>query len=198
MRPSATSLSTLNKTFNKALRRFRRSRRGSAAVEFAFIAPLFFVLLFAIIETALMFFAAQVLETGTQDSARLMYTNQAQNNAMTQAAFETDLCNRIKVLFSCSGGSGVTGLTVSVKSYPAGTAIPSSDLADPIASGSFTGQRAYVLPNPGDTVLIRTFYQWPLFVTRLGYNIANLGSGTSNARRLLAATTAFRVEPNGS
>ena len=33
------------------LRRFRRNRRGSAAVEFALVAPLFFALLFAIIET---------------------------------------------------------------------------------------------------------------------------------------------------
>jgi len=39
------------------LRRFRRSRGGSAAVEFALVAPLFFALLFAIIETAMMFFA---------------------------------------------------------------------------------------------------------------------------------------------
>mgnify|MGYP001461260670 CR=1 FL=1 len=34
----------------------------------------------------------------------------------------------------------------------------------------------------------------PLFVTQLGYNIANLSSGTSN-KRLLASTYAFRVEP---
>lgn len=194
MRVPATSLTALN----KVLRRFRRSRRGSAAVEFAFIAPIFFVLLFAILETALMFFAAQVLETGTQDSARLMYTNQAQNSKMTQAAFETDLCNRIKVLFTCGGPPGTPGLTVVVKSYAAGSTIPSSDLADPVAGGVFNGQSAYVLTNPGDTVLVRAFYQWPLFVTQLGYNIANLGRNTSNAKRLLAATAAFRVEPNGS
>ena len=39
------------------LRRFRRNRRGSAVVEFALVAPMFFALLFAIIETALMFFS---------------------------------------------------------------------------------------------------------------------------------------------
>jgi len=47
--------------------RFRRSRRGSVAVEFALVAPLFFALLFAIIETAIVFFAGQVLETVTQN-----------------------------------------------------------------------------------------------------------------------------------
>jgi hypothetical protein len=39
--------------------------------------------------------------------------------------------------------------------------------------------------------VIRVFYQWPLFVTQLGYNIANLNGG----KRLLAATAAFHVEP---
>ncbi len=181
------------RAINKALRRFRRNRRGSAAIEFALVAPLFFVLLFAIIETALMFFAAQVLETGTQDSARLMLTHQAQDSGMTQAQFSQDLCNRVKLLLTCDSGTS-SPLVISIKSYRPGTAIPASDLADPISGGAFTGQPAYQSSSSGDTVLVRTFYQWPLFVTQLGYNIANLGSG-SNSKRLLAATYAFRVEP---
>src|ERR1700694_4186792 len=86
-----------------ALRRFRRNRRGSAAVEFPFIAPIFFALLCAIIETGIVFFAGQVLVTGTQDTARLMLTHQAQDTGMTETAFKTDLCNRIKALFNCNG-----------------------------------------------------------------------------------------------
>jgi Flp pilus assembly protein TadG len=194
MRAPATSPTALN----KALRRFRRDRRGSAVIEFALVAPLFFVMLFAIMETALVFFAAQVLETGTQDSARLMLTNQAQNANMSQSDFEANLCNRIKLMFNCGPSSGVNGITVMVKSYPAGTDIPSTDLADPITSGAFTGGSSYVSPTPGSTVLIRTFYKWPLFVTQLGYNLANLGRDTANPQRLLASTAVFRVEPNGS
>ena len=41
-------------SFRMLLRRFGRSRSASAAVQFAFIAPLFFGLLFSIIETALL------------------------------------------------------------------------------------------------------------------------------------------------
>jgi TadE-like protein len=40
-------------------RRFRRYGRGSAAVEFALAAPVFFALLFAIIDMGVMFFASQ-------------------------------------------------------------------------------------------------------------------------------------------
>src|SRR5712671_2242535 len=82
--PAAPTASVRN-----ALRRFRRNRRGSAAVEFALVAPVFFALLFAIIETAIVFFAGQVLETVTQDSARMIMTGQAQTAAFTQAQFRT-------------------------------------------------------------------------------------------------------------
>ena len=61
-----------------ALSRFRRDRQGSAAIEFAFVGIPFLMMMFAIVETALMFFATQVLETATADSARLIMTGQAQ------------------------------------------------------------------------------------------------------------------------
>src|ERR1700674_1936102 len=64
----------------RIFRRFRRNRRGSAAVEFALVAPVFFALLFAIIETGIMFFANQVLESITQNAARQVPTGQAQAN----------------------------------------------------------------------------------------------------------------------
>jgi Flp pilus assembly protein TadG len=171
-----------------AIRRFRRNRRGSVAVEFALVAPVFFALLFGIIESAIVFYAGQVLETGTQDSTRLMYTHQAYDTGMDETAFKTDLCNRIAVLFNCTGN--LPSLSVDVKYYPPGTAI---DLTDPIVNGNLTGPFTYQVPPPGsvNTVVVRVFYQWPLYVTGLGYNIANL----NGSQRLLAATAAFHVEP---
>jgi Flp pilus assembly protein TadG len=171
-----------------AIRRFRRNRRGSAAVEFALVAPVFFALLFAIIETALMFFAGQLLETGTQDSTRLMYTHQAYDTGMDETAFKTDLCSRIATLFNCTGN--LANLFVDVQYYAPGAAI---NLTDPIVNGSLSGTFTYQVPPPGsaNTVVVRVFYQWPLYVTGLGYNISNLSGG----KRLLAATAAFHVEP---
>jgi Flp pilus assembly protein TadG len=171
-----------------AIRRFRRNRRGSVAIEFALIGPIFFALLFAIVETAMMFFASQVLETGTQDSARLLFTHQAYDTGMDETAFKTDLCSRVAVLFSCTGN--LANLYVDVKYYPPGTAI---SITDPIVAGTLTGPFTYQVPPPGsvNTVVVRVFYKWPLFVTGLGYNIANL----TGSQRLLAATAAFHVEP---
>ena len=105
------------------MRRFRRNRNASAALEFALVAPIFFALLFAILETALMFFASQVLETITQDSARMILTGQAQQGSFTQAQFKTYVCNQIPALFSCGN------ISVSVDSFSSfGTVPPSSPI----------------------------------------------------------------------
>src|SRR6266849_6862012 len=105
-----------------AIRRFRRNRRGSAAVEFALVAPVFFALLFAIIESAMVFFAGQVLETGVQDSGRLIYTAQGLN----QAQFTQDFCNRVGTLFPCPS----LDLCLDVRRYAPGTAITLNDPVD--------------------------------------------------------------------
>jgi Flp pilus assembly protein TadG len=168
----------------RALRRFRRNRRGSAAVEFALVAPVFFALLFAIIETAIVFFAGQVLETVTQDSARMIMTGQAQNAGFSASQFKTYVCGKVSVLFDCANG-----IYVDVQSYPAFTNVSISDPID--GAKNFVPTMQYSPGGPGDIVVVRLFYQWPLFVTGLGYDISNL----SGSKRLLAATAAFRNEP---
>lgn len=167
------------------LRRFRRNRRGSAAVEFALVAPVFFGLLFAIIEMAMVFFASQVLETVTQDSARMIMTGQAQNASFTQAQFKNLVCSKVTTMFDC-----VNGISVDVQSY---TAFGSVNIADPIDANTknFVPPNNYLPGGPGDIVVVRLFYKWPLFVTGLGFNIANL----STRERLLTATAAFQNEP---
>jgi Flp pilus assembly protein TadG len=167
----------------KLLRRFRRSRRGSVAVEFALVAPVFFALLFAIIETAIVFFADQVLESITQNSARMILTGQAQTASYTQAQFKTYVCGQIPALFDCNS------VYVDVESYPAFTNVNINSQID--GTGNFVNNMQYNPGGPGDIVVVRLFYQWQLYVTGLGYNISNL----AGSKRLLTATAAFRNEP---
>jgi Flp pilus assembly protein TadG len=187
--PAASTAAATN-----VFRRFRRNRRGSAAVEFALVAPVFFALLFAIIETAIMFFASQVLETVTQDAARQVMTGQAQAAGYgTAANFKTNvICttnNVVNVLFDCANG-----IYIDVKNYPTFAGIVINSQID--AAGNFDPTTlAYQPGNSCDIVVARLFYQWPIFVTGLGYNISNL----SGSKRLLVATAAFRNEPyNGA
>jgi Flp pilus assembly protein TadG len=165
-------------------RRFRRNRRASAAVEFALVAPMFFALLFAIIETAMVFFAGQVLENITQTSARMILTGRAQSLGYLAADFKTYLCNQIPAaLFTCAG------ISVDVQSYSAFSNVTINSQID--AGGNFINNMQYSPGGPGNIVVVRVFYQWPLFVTGLGYNIANL----TGSKRLLTATAAFVNEP---
>jgi hypothetical protein len=142
------------------------------------------------------FFASQVLETGVQDAGRQLFTHQLQDKnlspAAAKASFQKDLCDRVSVLFTCSD---TAPLDVDVRFYLPGTTIT---INDPIVSGSYDPSGlTFLTPPPGSTatVVARVFYQWPLIVTGLGYNIANINRGQANSKRLLAATTAFHVEP---
>jgi len=166
----------------KLFRRFGRNRRGSTAVEFALVAPVFFGLLFAILETGIIFFADQYLETLTQDGARVILTGQAQNGNYTQAQFQTYICSQVSALFNCSN------IYVNVQSF---TSFQTLTASCPISNGTFVNSMQYNPGGPGSVVIVQLFYQWPQIVTGLGYNITNLNGGY----RLLCATAAFRNEP---
>jgi Flp pilus assembly protein TadG len=177
--PAASSAS-----FMRLLRRFRRNRNAAAALEFALVAPVFLVLLFAILETAVMFFASQVLETITQQSARMILTGQAQNSGFLKANFTAYVCNQIPAMFTCAN------MQVDVRSYSSFAAVTFNNQID--ASGNFISNNLQYSPGgPGCTVVVQVYYPWQLFVTRLGYNISNM----SNGQRLLIATAAFKNEP---
>jgi Flp pilus assembly protein TadG len=170
----------------KRLRSFRRSQDGSAAVEFAMIAPMFFALIFAVIETGMVFMAGQVLETGVEDGARLVYTSQT----TSAVDFKAAICSRVSMMMDC------TKLDVDVRSYDPGATITITDPIDAsgkyISNGFVYQPPAYSPTTPSNkTVVVRAFYQWPLYVTGLGYNIANIDRGTSTNKRLLAATAAL-------
>ncbi len=182
--PAASTASARN-----ILRRFRHSRHGSAAVEFALVAPMFFALLFAIIEVALMFFASQVLETVTQDAARVVLTGQAQSGLVstcngspcTQATFQSYVCSQIPALFNCNN------VILDVEAFP-----PTSGFSSIVlASGSCALASQYNPGAAGYIVLVRLSYAWPLYVTGLGFNIANM----SGNQRCLSAAAAFQNEP---
>jgi Flp pilus assembly protein TadG len=175
-------------SFVRLLRRFRRNSDGATVVEFALVAPTFLALLFAILESALMFFASQVLETVAQDSARQIFTGQEQTKGLAlnlQAAdFASIVCSKVPALFDC------TKISIDVESYPSFSS--SINLALPIDNaGNFINNMQYNPGGPGDVVVVRLYYPWQQFVTGLGYNITNM----SGNKRLLVATAAFQNEP---
>jgi Flp pilus assembly protein TadG len=182
--------------------RFRRLRRrlkadgikGSAAIEFAMVAPVFFVLLMGTIEAGVIFFAQSALQNALNDTARLVrtgqtgcYTTSGGNCvAMTQAQFRTQLCSEVSLLLQdCNGAS----LQFDVNAYPSGFSGASN--SSPLVAGSLPALTAFNVGNPCDVILARAFYKWPVFTPGLGYFLANVGS----SYHLLATAAAFRNEP---
>jgi Flp pilus assembly protein TadG len=167
--------------------RFVGQSDASTSVEFGLLAAPFVAMLFAIMETAVVFFAGQTLQTAATASARLILTGQAQLNGWTAAQFQQQVCNQIHGIFNCS-----SGVYVDVETYPSFAAV---NLGLPISNGTFnTGALGYNPGGPGDIVVLRLYYQYPVYVNLLGFALSNLSGG----KDLLAATVVFRNEPYAS
>ncbi len=171
----------------RVARRFVRQQDGAAAVEFALVAVPFLALIFAILETALVFFAGQTLEAAVTDAGRLIMTGQAQSQGFSQADFKNQVCARLAGgLFDCAGG-----VYVDVKTF---ASFGSVNTAPPVNNGQFDTTKMNFNPgSPGCIVAVSVYYQWPIYVSLLGNNLSNL----SNGSRLLEATAVFRNEPYG-
>jgi Flp pilus assembly protein TadG len=165
-----------------ATRRMTSCEAGAAAVEFALIAVPFLATVFWIINTALVFFAQQTLQSATDQAARLVMTGQAQQQGLSAQQFKQGVCANAAALFSCSG------ISLNIQTF---SSFSSGSMYNPNKSGTFDNSGfSYSLGNSGDIEVIQVFYQWPVFGTLLG-SLSNMGVGY----RLLVATAAFRNEP---
>ena len=165
-----------------------RDESGSAAIEFAFVAPVFFVLLFGIIEGGIMFFGQAALINATQDAARLIRTGQAQGTLgqpLDQGAFKQKVCDGMKGLFKdCSAN-----LLVDVQAYPDGFGGTPPDPLDSNGDPN-SGQNNYNTGGPCDVVIVRSFYRYSV-ITPLVSPLLTGGKGY----RYLVAAAAIRNEP---
>lgn len=166
-------------------RRFFSQPSGATAVEFGLIAVPFFFLKMAIIETALIFWAGQLLETSVAESGRMIRTGQVQSQGLGAGEFRGILCNELIVMFDCDGR-----LEIDVQRV---ARFDAADLGRPAVdgNGNFTGGFGFDPGAGGQTVIVRAFYRWPVLFNFFGLDAADIGG----RQRLLMATTAFRNEP---
>lgn len=167
------------------LRKFIKRDDGATAVEFSMVALPFFALLFAILETAVVFFAGQILETGVYNASRLIRTGQAQTGGFSETDFRDEVCSNFYGVVDCGEG----GLVLDVRTH---VNFDSADLELPIdEDGNFTFTPQYDPGQRNDIVVVRAFIEWPTVVPGLGNDLSNLANGN----RLIAAAAAFRNEP---
>lgn len=172
------------------VRRFRRNEDGSTAVEFALVSIPFCALLFAIIETAMVFWVGQVLETAVANASRKIFTGELSTEFATVPVadqpqeFKKRICDSVPGLFDCKNL-----VRVDVFSFPDFTSVPA--LPSPTTNGDISNAPPNFAPgNAGSIVIVRAAMAYKLYTSFLS------GSANMNGNsRLIMATTAFRNEP---
>jgi len=164
------------------LRRFRRETEGVTAIEFAILALPFFSILFASIETLMVFFGSVSLETGAADVGRLVRTGQVQMGGMSKEQIRTRVCDTI--FMGCDDR-----LQIDVRRF---TSFQSVNFDNPLnGDGDLRTDLLFEPGNPGDIVLVRVFYAWDISTPIVGQALSNM----SGNRHLIVANVAFRNEP---
>ena len=178
----------------RIFRRIRRETKGAAAIEFAIIAPVFFLFIWGIFETGLVFFAKQTLTHGLQATSRQIRTGQAHSVQLSQSSFRTMVCDQVDYLLSCEADS----LYIDVQAY---TSFPANGMDPPEdADGKFDGVNANhfdigesgSISGGSSIVLVRAYYVWPLFTPYISHFYADEEDGNTV---LLSASVAFKNEP---
>lgn len=168
-------------------RRFACQCQASTTVEFGLLAAPFVALIFAILQTAIIFFAGQSLETAAATASRLILTGQAQTAGWSASQFKQQVCNAITGMFGCQ-----SGVYVDVETYSSFAAV---NLGMPVSNGSFnSASLGYNPGGPGDIVVVRLYYKYPVYVDLFGFNLSSISGGYN----LLAATAVFKNEPYAS
>lgn len=181
---------------NRALTRAKRffgNREGTAAIEFAILAIPFFMLLFAILELAIVFFINSTLTHSVSEAGRQIRTGNFQACG-TQDNFKKLVCSNMRGLGNCEkrlridvvSGGNFGSITLSEPPKP-----PEKDPSDP-SSTDDVPNGDWVDTGANAPVVIRGLYYHKLVLPPQLTRLENVrGSGI----RLLNATTAFKNEP---
>jgi Flp pilus assembly protein TadG len=186
-------ISTFKKTGQKSglLKKFRRDSSGATAVEFAMIAPVFFLMLFVIAETGLMMFTEYVLQTSVQEAARFVRTGQAQSTGMAAADFKGKVCRLASVIINCN--SKVTVYLASAKTFGTLQGTMPSYLGVGKLPGGAPGPSSFQPGGPTCAVGLIATYDWDFSVPYFMSFMANM-SGNTTTRRL-AGIVMLKNEP---
>jgi Flp pilus assembly protein TadG len=173
----------------RAGRSLASDERGVTMLEFAFLALPFFTIIFAMIETTMIFFAGQILDAAVDDASRLIRTGQAQTEEYELPDFRERVCDELYGLFDCAA----VKLKVSVvTNFSSATAPPPTQTGtdcDPTCD--WTIAQTYAPGSGKQIVMVQAYYKWPVIVNLPGFNFQNQPDGV----RLLGTVRVFANEP---
>jgi Flp pilus assembly protein TadG len=99
--------------FVKGMRKFPKAEGGTAAIEFAIVAPIFFMILFGIVEYSIFVWKRSVLRYVVAEASREIQTGEIQKDPDPENAFKAAYCSFAPTLLDC------TKLHFDVRAYAA-------------------------------------------------------------------------------
>ena len=170
----------------KSTKRFRKDRKGVAAIEMALVMWPFFAIMFAILEQGVVFFAEFSLEHNIAQAARQIRTGEVMDNSITAAQFKADLvCPNLPITLKC------TNLSVDVRTFVSFADI-AGNLPDPVNSDDeFNPLNNWAPGNRLSVMVVRAFYEWEMLTPDVFTHMSTLANGN----RLISASMTFRNEP---
>ena len=132
------SLRRLLNAGRRAAAAFATRRDGGPAAEFALVAPIFIVVIYATVQCAIIYICNAYLETAAEEAARQVLTNQA--TSLTAAQFKTAVCDNMPALFNCA--SVMVGLQPATSTTSISTAAPTFNSNGTLDSTCLTSSRS--------------------------------------------------------
>lgn len=163
---------------------FYRKKDGAAAIEFGLLFFPFFLLVLGIIEIALMFAAAAVLEGSAHAATRVLRTGQAQQSGDALTMFEQTMCDSIGGLIDCDG------IIYEVLLSPDGS-FSSLDVQPQYDDDGNLISRGFDPGQENSVIIVRLTYNYE-FITPY---LSALVTGRSDNRVPLISTVSVRNEP---
>ena len=184
------------------LTRLRESEDGVTAIEFAFIAPVFLLLVFGVIEFSLIGFASTVMESATSITSRTGKTGYTQAGLTRQQLIINTIADKTAGLLDPSKISVTTEVysdfskvgqpepCISPTHAPCpGT--PGVNFVDVNGNGTWDSDMgAAGLGGQGDVVVYSVSYPWPIITPLVSAIIGNT--------YVITARTVVRNEPFGT
>ncbi len=183
---------------------FKNDDSGVAAVEFAFIAGPFFLIIFSVMEIAMVFFGNTNIEYATREAARLIRTGQAQTgdfpnrpvdgddtndtDPITATQFKELVCKNMFLTHDCN-----SKIHVQVKTFDSWADIEPDDISLPITAGNYDNalHTEFETPESCKVTIVRAFIERTLIAQIPGAGVSNL----SNGNLLQVGSAIFQTEP---
>lgn len=167
----------------KMFRQFIGNRKGSAAIEFAILALPFMVLIFAIVELAIMYFVDSALDAAVHKAVRQVRVGSAKAAAWDIAKFKTAVCTELSYSFSCSANLKVRASVI--------TDMNSVTRVSAISGGTLSVTEDFNIGDSGEYVLVQAFLPWDPVMKLYAFS----GGRLSDGRYVLGAAELFKNEP---